>query len=210
VVEKSREQEHAFNCPYQLCRVPEELARRLAYRDTACLCTEYTLQLQPGDMILMYTDGLTDNLNGFEITNIINSTLEASQGKLSAAAIAEALVLAAHERSLDPTADTPFYRTARRHRQHMPGGKADDITVVIAWVEPDQEGPSCGTFGEVRLGRPHKAEAQTTLFGESDTSCRRTTMERKATQSLFPDEQPDSDGPEMQRKATMSLLPDDS
>ncbi|CAK0851232.1 unnamed protein product, partial [Prorocentrum cordatum] len=57
IAERSREQEHSFNCPYQFCRVPEELARRLVYRDTAANCSEYELALQPGDLLLMYTDG---------------------------------------------------------------------------------------------------------------------------------------------------------
>jgi len=195
IAERSREQEHSFNCPYQFCRVPEELARRLVYRDTAANCSEYELALQPGDLLLMYTDGLSDNLNGYEITNIINTALEASGGEVAAQSLAETVALAAHERSLDPAADTPFFRAARRHRQHMPGGKADDITVVAAWVEPE-EGSSCS--GDMRLGRPHQAEAQSTLPGKR--------LERKATQSLLPDAEPSEEG--LQRQATQSLLPD--
>jgi protein phosphatase PTC7 len=198
IAERSREQEHSFNCPYQFCRVPEELARRLVYRDTVALCNEYELALQPGDLILMYTDGLTDNLHGYEIASMVNTALESSGGKVAPQSLAETLARAAHERSLDPAADTPFFRAARRHRQHMPGGKADDITVVAAWVEPDEghDGPSGS--GDVRLGRPHQAEAQSTLPGKR--------MERKATQSLLPDAEPGEDT--MQRKATQSLLPD--
>merc|ERR1719270_743640 len=133
----SVEQQHAFNCPYQLCRVPEELAGQLACRDTAGQCAEYELELRPGDLLLMYTDGLTDNLNEFEITNTINAALKSSEGKMAAQSLAETLALAAYERSMDPAADSPFYRAARRNHQHMPGGKSDDITVVAAWAEAE-------------------------------------------------------------------------
>lgn len=154
VVDKSREQSHSWNCPYQLTRVPRALAhcsrgRRL---DTAADADGYTVAVQPGDLLLLFTDGLTDNLHSAEITRIVDETLKATLGEVDAsseseatspgggvpavppATVAEALVRAAEERSHDEVADTPFAQNARRHNEDMPGGKVDDVTVVAAWV----------------------------------------------------------------------------
>eukprot|EP00928_Gymnodinium_smaydae_P022797 TRINITY_DN19028_c0_g1_i1.p1 TRINITY_DN19028_c0_g1~~TRINITY_DN19028_c0_g1_i1.p1 ORF type:complete len:482 (-),score=124.78 TRINITY_DN19028_c0_g1_i1:83-1528(-) len=136
IIERSIEQQHGWNCPYQLTRLPAPLAAR--YRsikfDSAADCQRYDVSVQAGDLLMLFTDGLTDNLHWFEILKITDEAI----GDLGSAApperIAEALVLAAKERSVDEVTETPFSKEARRQRQHCPGGKVDDITVTAAWV----------------------------------------------------------------------------
>jgi len=146
---RSSEQQHSFNFPYQLIRLPPALAKKVpAGRkwDSAKDSEIYEADLRVGDLILVYTDGLVDNLHEQEILDIVNGALsselsegsdcKAGQPLLSPGAIAETLALEAQKRSLDPEAEVPFSATARLHGVPSEGGKQDDITVVAAWVMP--------------------------------------------------------------------------
>jgi protein phosphatase PTC7 len=167
IVTQSREQHHGWNQPYQLTRIPQSLREsngRNIRLDSVADCQAYEAQVQAGDLLLLFTDGLTDNLHWYEILKIVNDQLECLQdahdaeSKASPAAIAEVLVSAAQERSRDTTADTPFARNARRMRINMPGGKTDDITVVAAWVTPSAMNPGIETKG-LTVGCPHEASS---------------------------------------------------
>jgi len=139
LVERSREQNHSWNTPYQLTRVPSALMLKIGGRalDSPQDGERYLFSVQPGDLLLLYTDGLTDNLHWFEMLNLIDDLVMTPSERASPEAIAKALVVAAQERSLDETAETPFSKNARRHRCDCPGGKIDDVTVVAAWVVPE-------------------------------------------------------------------------
>jgi len=139
LVERSREQNHSFNTPYQLTRVPPALMQKIGGRglDSPEDGESYLCNVQPGDLLLLYTDGLTDNLHWFEMLKLIDDLVMTPSERASPEAIAKALVVAAQERSLDETAETPFSKNARRHRCDWPGGKIDDVTVVAAWVVPE-------------------------------------------------------------------------
>lgn len=151
VVTRSEEQQHSWNCPFQLLRVPPSLARRLPSNtrlDSPSDCRRYRLPVSPGDLVLAYTDGLSDNLHEHEILEIVNREVKRTsggstrgpprEGAASASRIAKALATAAHDRSLDEEAEVPFCVTARGYGHRLIGGKTDDITVVVAWVT--QEG----------------------------------------------------------------------
>jgi len=132
VVARSKEQQHYWNCPYQLCRLPQSLHSRLRpgwKLDTAADCDSYEVAAEAGDLVLLFTDGLSDNLHEHEILEIVDRGALASPEGL-----AEALATAASVRSLDPKADVPFSEACRRKGFAPHGGKPDDITVVAAWV----------------------------------------------------------------------------
>jgi len=147
VVKRSEEQQHSWNCPYQLTRLPKALAARLpkVSLDTAEDCERYCFEVQEGDLLLMFTDGLRDNLHEREILHIVDCALPPAFGELVGLAehatppenVARALALAAQERSLDPVAKVPFNEYSKRHGYQCTGGKQDDITVVAAWVMPE-------------------------------------------------------------------------
>mmetsp|Transcript_52190 Transcript_52190/g.124397 ORF Transcript_52190/g.124397 Transcript_52190/m.124397 type:complete len:491 (-) Transcript_52190:67-1539(-) len=151
IVESSTEQHHAWNCPYQLTRVPDVVLKGVkgVKFDHAADCDKYEVKAQPGDLFLLFTDGLSDNLYWYEVLNIVSEVTGkyspiCPDATVAPQVVAKALVKAAEARSLDPAADTPFARAARRHRQHLPGGKVDDITVVAAWVLSPQGSAAVG------------------------------------------------------------------
>lgn len=171
IVGRTREQQHAFNQPYQLARLPEEedFPRLLAEgkgalvravrntpksrQDQASDAALSSFALQEGDLLLLGTDGVFDNLHDREICQLADCTVspfEAGQmldlrsGKLvdggigreatDPAKVAQAIAQAAHYRSRDECARTPFSLCAREAGYDYLGGKMDDITVVAAWV----------------------------------------------------------------------------
>jgi len=142
VFTKSDEQQHGWNFPYQLMRIPPALAAKVPKGrnfDTADDCQRYTVELMAGDLVLLYTDGLADNLHQHEVLEIIHRHMHGLEyppvgTSASAEAIAQALAHKAKERSLDEQAEVPFNVGARQYGHEFQGGKADDITVVAAWV----------------------------------------------------------------------------
>jgi len=142
IVFKTDEQQHGWNFPFQLMRIPPALASKVPKSrrfDCAADCETYSFELMVGDLVLLYSDGLADNLHQHEIIEIVNRHVCALEtppagSAASAEAVAEDLCLVANERSLDDDAEVPFNVTALEYGHVFNGGKADDITVVCAWV----------------------------------------------------------------------------
>eukprot|EP00920_Eleutheroschizon_duboscqi_P002618 GHVT01006153.1.p2 GENE.GHVT01006153.1~~GHVT01006153.1.p2 ORF type:complete len:165 (+),score=46.38 GHVT01006153.1:197-691(+) len=113
-----------------------------------------SIQVREGDLVVLATDGLFDNLFDYEITAITGMSVSPRESKLLKQGdlrlttppkdVARGLALAAYWKSLDPHARTPFAREARRKCQShvlplLTGGKEDDITVVVAWVSYQED-----------------------------------------------------------------------
>jgi len=155
IVSRSREQHHRWNCPYQLTRLPQSLSEKFPgfSCDLPEDCQRYSARLHQGDLVLMFSDGLKDNLHDHELLHIAERSLPPMVSQLLAMpkyktapdALAQALVQAAHERSCDPKARVPFGAYCREHGFSHEGGKLDDITVVAAWVL-DQGSPRHGSL----------------------------------------------------------------
>jgi len=151
VAEQSDEQQHSWNCPYQLTRLPPALAAKFPRLnlDSTNDCLVYTHLVRRGDLLLLFSDGLRDNLHDREILHIADCALSPTFAELigmvdhatAPEVLAKALAMAAHERSLDLTAKTPFTDNARKHGYDCLGGKQDDITVVASWVLPQEPAP---------------------------------------------------------------------
>jgi len=168
-VGRTKEQQHCFNCPYQLSRLPtpedypklilqgkDRLVRAMKQQkgksksDTPEDSDRYSFPLQEGDMILLGTDGVFDNLYVNEICELTAQAvspaevavaaswdLSSSQSQLQPtdpARIAQAVARAAYFRSLDRSAKAPFSENARQAGLYHTGGKMDDITCLCAWV----------------------------------------------------------------------------
>ncbi|ORX58235.1 protein serine/threonine phosphatase 2C [Hesseltinella vesiculosa] len=105
---RSEEQQHSFNFPYQL---------GTASFDSPTDAQQFTVKVQDGDLMILASDGLFDNLYDEEIMEEIETCLQdqAPEADLPAQAIADALAFRAKV-----------------------GGKADDITVLVALIKRDE------------------------------------------------------------------------
>eukprot|EP00923_Selenidium_pygospionis_P020557 GHVN01035495.1.p1 GENE.GHVN01035495.1~~GHVN01035495.1.p1 ORF type:complete len:762 (-),score=174.03 GHVN01035495.1:1859-4144(-) len=160
VVFRTIEQQHQFNCPFQLSNLPEQKdfhrlrsggkhtlievlqKSHILPQDTPRDADTHTFQVKEGDLILLGTDGVFDNLFDHEIAAITNLALSPFEAWLlhdpnaltPASSVAIAIAEAAAFRSRDPWAKTPFMANARRNGTTYRGGKLDDITCVASWV----------------------------------------------------------------------------
>jgi len=113
-----------FNSPFQLTT---ELSIARFMGPANCQVAEF--QTEPGDVVLLASDGLLDNLTTKQILEVV----EACRG--TKRPLAEALKARAVEVSHDSAADSPFALNARRAGFWYSGGKPDDITVVVGTVQ---------------------------------------------------------------------------
>lgn len=167
IMARTVDQQHSFNCPYQLARLPlpSDFPRLIAEGKRALVravqnfpaskqdmpkdADRYVFPIQEGDLIVIGTDGVFDNLHDRELTQLGGaavSPFEARQGldletgrlsgegSTSPKNIAAAIAQAAFYRSKDESAKTPFTANAKEAGLIHVGGKMDDITVVAAWV----------------------------------------------------------------------------
>lgn len=118
----SPQQEHQFGFPYQLGH--HEGA------DPVEAAMLHTLPVTSGDVIILGSDGLWDNVSVHEISETVK-TLTASGSRPSV--IAQRLTKLAFEHALDKHAMTPYSQAASEAFDMIyNGGKQDDITVVVA------------------------------------------------------------------------------
>ncbi|ANB15126.1 type 2C protein phosphatase PTC7 [Sugiyamaella lignohabitans] len=156
VYRRSTPQTHQFNTPFQLSIVPKSMAKRRGRSPISDDPQDADLsqhQLKHGDVVVLATDGLTDNVFAQEILKVVTNgmwhsrswihedeaaidDLEPVDLQAGAQEIAQNLVRAGINASLDPNSESPF---TLRLRQEMgfvaPGGKPDDITVLVMLVE---------------------------------------------------------------------------
>lgn len=96
------------------------------------------LQLEEGDIIILASDGLFDNVFEEDIVQIVGSVLgELDDREINAEATqkcAETLAKRAYELSLSKTVDCPFALAAKESNILWSGGRKDDITVLISAV----------------------------------------------------------------------------
>lgn len=151
---RTREQQHAFNCPFQLSLLPtpedypelvrqgkEKLVRAIQRRPDAKVdkpqdADLYSFEVQEGDLIVVGTDGIFDNVYLHEICQLAGSALGPLEpgGPTDPAKLAQAICKAAFHRSTDRSARSPFADHAKQAGLYHKGGKMDDITCVCAWV----------------------------------------------------------------------------
>lgn len=123
-------QEHSFDCPYQLS---SETSGQ-TYLDAAVS----SVKLMEGDIIVMGSDGLFDNVYDREIVSTVASNRDVTEA-------AKALARLARGYSMDLSYDSPYSSEARTKGIDVPdwkkllgmkltGGKLDDITVIVGKV----------------------------------------------------------------------------
>ncbi|GJP48681.1 hypothetical protein CLOM_g7965 [Closterium sp. NIES-68] len=119
---KSPSQQHDFNFPYQLGSEGG---------DSPLAADVYSLPVAPGDVVVMGTDGLFDNVFDSEVSSLVAHALLRG---LPPQATAEHLAALARDRALDRFRLSPFARAAQEAGYRYIGGKLDDITVVVSYV----------------------------------------------------------------------------
>ncbi|XP_017041698.1 protein phosphatase PTC7 homolog fig [Drosophila ficusphila] len=133
VLHRSEEQTHDFNTPYQLAVPPKGKGDNF-YFDKPEMAESTRYSLQPGDLVLLATDGLFDNLPESMLLKILNGLKERGEQDLQKGA--NQVVEKARELSLNANFQSPFAIKAREHNVlYSGGGKPDDITLILASVE---------------------------------------------------------------------------
>jgi protein phosphatase PTC7 len=140
IVAKSREIIHYWECPYQLSAdSPDQPAQG----------TKLNVELLPGDLCIMGSDGIFDNLSDRDVIKLLTSTpgfatLIRGNAAVPDASTAQRLLKTACQKicdvarqvSLDATAVTPYAKEAKLQRDPQYatglGGKVDDISCIVA------------------------------------------------------------------------------
>ncbi|KAK9458714.1 phosphatase 2C-like domain-containing protein [Lipomyces oligophaga] len=159
VFHSSEPQTHYFNAPYQLAIIPQKIIEQNAkyggknFDDKPSDAVLMTHRLMHGDVVVFVTDGVLDNLRSRECLGIVtyemlrtgNWVLDPKSGDIYAnndkqftgiEELAKSFVEKAYKASLDTRKDGPFAVEARRQMKvAYRGGKPDDITVVVMFVQ---------------------------------------------------------------------------
>ncbi|KDR81603.1 hypothetical protein GALMADRAFT_59131 [Galerina marginata CBS 339.88] len=137
LVHRQAPQTHFFNCPKQLTKLPTNNGRRFsrACVDSPSEAETYRAKLRDGDIVIVYTDGLADNVFQSEMMTICS--LVARTGGTEdeqVQAMADRLVDYARQCMKSKSRVSPFEREASRVGMYFRGGKPDDVTVIVALV----------------------------------------------------------------------------
>lgn len=150
-VYRSLEQQHSFNCPYQLSNLPKphlydeliskgfgtlvSLLKRSSksMNDSPFDAVNEMIPIKIGDIIIAGSDGLFDNLYDQDIVKTAENTVKLFDNKLELCErLAKTLAEKAVNKAWDHNYRSPFARNAAKAGKKYVGGKLDDTTVVVA------------------------------------------------------------------------------
>lgn len=121
---QSPQQQHGFNFPFQLGSAGTQ-------SDLPNVAMRFEVPVQLGDIVVVGTDGLFDNVFSDEIATIVNQVKERNQ---PAGVAAKILCQYARFRAADKQYPSPFACSAFQAGYPYIGGKMDDITVLVCFV----------------------------------------------------------------------------
>lgn len=90
-------------------------------------------KVREGDVLIVASDGLYDNMSDSELVEVVGN----EQDPMT---LAETLGTMASTRGLDKSYVSPFMLAAEKAGVKWEGGKADDITVVVAKIVDGSQG----------------------------------------------------------------------
>jgi len=122
---RTKEQQTSFNAPFQLGTDSSDLP---SHGD------KYHVKLQAGDLVIMGTDGLWDNMWDTQILKTVNNWRANASAPNAAQVLADKLAEQANTLAHSKTARTPFEVGSAEAGRRRRGGKVDDITIVVAQV----------------------------------------------------------------------------
>eukprot|EP00602_Paraphysomonas_sp_CaronLab_P010957 CAMPEP_0185019004 /NCGR_PEP_ID=MMETSP1103-20130426/1638_1 /TAXON_ID=36769 /ORGANISM="Paraphysomonas bandaiensis, Strain Caron Lab Isolate" /LENGTH=546 /DNA_ID=CAMNT_0027549071 /DNA_START=373 /DNA_END=2013 /DNA_ORIENTATION=- len=153
----SQQQLRSFNLPFQLGYIDSETDYEGSFESPVDADTA-SIPVLPGDIIILATDGLFDNVELTDIISIVGQWENkhfppsakypvkgealkyplqhsgASSGDTVCAELAETLVRIARQYSLDSSRDSPFAVLAKENDIMWGGGMPDDTSVVVMRV----------------------------------------------------------------------------
>ena len=116
-----------FNYPHQLGGEYGDEVKDVA--------VEMTHTLEPNDIIVVYSDGVSDNLFPTEFHACLDSAMDKENSLQSFSLAADCIARKAYFLGKDKKFDSPFAQGARKAGwENYRGGKHDDITVVVAQI----------------------------------------------------------------------------
>jgi len=131
-------QTHYFNCPKQLSKIPAHLKTGNSIVDHPSDADVYSTNLRGGDIVIAYTDGLSDNLFSHDVVSIAALVMRGNDSQHQLAqTLADRLVLYSTQCMWDKKRVSPFEVGCRAAGEYWRGGKVDDVTVVVALVSED-------------------------------------------------------------------------
>lgn len=163
VVHAQEPQVHFFNAPRQLSKIPQAELDRAAGEgkgegnwlvDRPGDADTVAVQLQDGDVVMLFTDGYSDNVwpqgETDRLLELVRtrvdlapsaSTSRATADKELAASVAQTAVTFARMLAVRPDVYTPFAAESKRWgvKGMERGGKVDDVTVLVAVVRREAE-----------------------------------------------------------------------
>jgi protein phosphatase PTC7 len=120
VTAKTREISHYWECPYQLSEDSPDRPKD---------GTKLNVELIPGDIIIMGSDGVFDNVNDDLLLELV------TKSPAKATQLAKKICDLSRKQSLDNNSETPYAKQAQRRgdpdfRTGL-GGKVDDVSCVV-------------------------------------------------------------------------------
>jgi protein phosphatase PTC7 len=133
---RTKEQQHAFNFPFQLSSLETHRQHPNTQHDKPSQADVSTFYLRPRDIVVAATDGVFDNVFEDDIAQMATQHCSSTKDSQACAnALAKAIVRMAQDVGKSPTALAPFGLNALKSmRQLYKGGKLDDATTVVAVV----------------------------------------------------------------------------
>lgn len=140
LVFQTKYQTVGFNAPYQLSIIPEEMERqaklsgRSYIQNTPKDADEYEFQLNSNDVVILATDGVTDNIATDDIELFLRDNKELLYKNIDSAS--KTLVQNIVKLSKDPEYPSVFAQEISKLTGKLyKGGKEDDITLVMVKVD---------------------------------------------------------------------------
>ncbi|KAK9711332.1 hypothetical protein K7432_007911 [Basidiobolus ranarum] len=127
---RTEEQQHCFNYPYQL---------GTGSLDKPSDAQAFTVKVQKGDIVILGSDGIYDNLSDEDILDIVLRSASGSLMNVNPQKVSDALAKQAKIVSEDSTFPSPFQDRAMQEGFYYQGGKIDDISVLVALVVDVEE-----------------------------------------------------------------------
>ncbi|PON98479.1 PPM-type phosphatase domain containing protein [Trema orientale] len=118
-------QQRRFNCPYQLGNSEES--------DGPDCARELKIAVVAGDVIVLGTDGLLDNMFGREIEEVLKGESK-TKGGIQPKELAVLIAQLSLYNSFDKYTNSPFSEAAKKAGKYHKGGKIDDITVIVGQI----------------------------------------------------------------------------
>ena len=137
---RTPEQVHCFNTPFQLSLPPPGHSDQGTLVDNPEDADAYEFNSQDGDVIILATDGVFDNVPDSLLVEQVSSINGETKDQAKVQQCCNSIAFMARELSRDRDFLSPFAESARSHGyRNEIGGKEDDITVVMAVVSVETE-----------------------------------------------------------------------